>query len=68
MESRVTTCSIHSPSMPEGQLERKHCNRDCQKATDLKVYTCSDTNLGKALFHCVMLCDKENWDQWLFLW
>lgn len=68
MESRVTTCSIHSPSMPEGQLERKHCKRDCQKATDLKVYTCSDTNLGKALFHCVMLGDKENWDQLLFLW
>ena len=27
--------------------------------TDSKVYACSDTDLGKVLFHYVMLCDKD---------
>ena len=28
----------------------------------LKVFACSDTELGKILFHFILFCDKENRD------
>ena len=67
MESRVSSNrsgNIHKPSTPEKEVNRekkKHRGKkDCQKATDSKVYACSDTDLGKVLFHYVMFCDKAN--------
>ena len=32
-------------------------------ATDLKVYACSDIDLGEILFHDVMFWDKESTDR-----
>ena len=45
--------------LKKGQPKGKHCGKDCQKATDSKFYACLDTNLGKVLFHYIMLWDKE---------
>ena len=64
MESRVSsncTHNIHRPSMPEEEVNRKENieGKDCQKVTDLKFYTCSDTDLDEVLFHCVILYATE---------
>lgn len=66
MESRVSskfTCNIHRPSTPEKDVKQKeNSGKDCPKATELKVYAYSDTDLGKVLFHNEMLCNRENRD------
>ena len=67
MESGVSskfTCNIHRPfyTWKRGQAKRKHSGKDCPKATELKVYAYSDTDLGKVLFHNEMLCNRENMD------
>ena len=64
MESRVSsdcTHNIHRPSTPEKEVNRKEntVGKNCQKATDSKVNTCSDIDLGQVLFHYVIFCDKE---------
>ena len=67
MESRVSsncTRNIHRPSTPEKEVNRKENTKDCQEATDSKVYAWSDIDLGEVLFHYVMFCDKENRDLW----
>ena len=43
------------------QVQNKH-TKWIHMIHDSKVYTCSDINLGKFLFHYVMFCDKENRD------
>ena len=50
----------------------KHSEKDCEKATDSKVYACSDTDLAEVLFYYIMFCDKKwrsfEWDLSRFLW
>ena len=64
MESRVSSNCTHNihrlwlSARKRRQLKRKHSGKDCQKATDLKVYR--DTDLGKILFHCVKFYNNEN--------
>ena len=45
-----------------GAISRPAIGKDYQKVADSKVYVCSDTDLGKVLFHYVMFCNKENRD------
>ena len=45
-----------------GAISRPAIGKDYQKVADSKVYACSDTDLGKVLFHYVMFCNKENRD------
>ena len=59
MESRVSsncTCNIHRlwlNAWKRSQLKRKHSGKDCQKATDLKVYPNQIPVLAK--FYSIML-------------
>ena len=66
MESRVSsncTRNIHRPSTSEREVNQKeNAGKDCVKATESKVYACSDTDRGEVLFHYVMLCDKGDKD------
>ena len=65
MESRVSsncTRNIHRPSTPEKEVNLKENTagkivKRRQIATDWKVYTCSDIDLGEVLFHYLMFCD-----------
>ena len=65
MESRVfsnCTRNIHRPSTPEKEVNWKENTagkiaKRWQIATDWKVYTCSDIDLGEVLFHYLMFCD-----------
>ena len=60
MDSRVSshdTDNIHMPSIPSKNKSTERETRGEQllkKATDLKVYTCSDTDLGEVPFHDVI--------------
>ena len=51
--------------------KRKHREKDCEKATDSKVYACSDTDLAEVLFYYIMFGDKKwgsfEWDLSRFL-
>ena len=65
IESRVSskcTYKVDRISMPEkkGKPKRKHGGKDCKRATDSKVYACSDIDLAEVLFHYEIFCDKEN--------
>ena len=54
MESRVSSNCTYK--------NHRFIGKDYQKVADLKVYACSDTDLGKVLFHYIMFCNKENRD------
>ena len=66
MESRFPTTGlvvfIGLVSLKRGQPKRKQHGKNYQKATDQKVYACSDIVLDNALFHYVTFCDTENRD------
>ena len=66
MESRISsncTRNISKPFTPEYEVNRKeNTGKDCQTATDSKVYECSDIDLGDVPLHYAMFCEKENRD------
>ena len=54
----MRTKRFNTPEKPK----TKHRGKDCQKATDSKVYACSDADLSEVLFNFIMSCDKQNRD------
>ena len=55
-------CTVICIRPRKRSTEKETLWKDCHKATDLKVYACSDIYLGEVLFYYVIFCDKVNRD------